>query len=257
MIRSKLFIILIMIVFSVSCSGNEEKLNSSDLIPEKDLVKILTEIHIADGLLPNPKIQNWMVSVDSVSTYYYIIEKHGYTKESMDNTMHYYFIRKPKKLIKIYDRVLAMLSEMESLTEKEVLQAREHADNLWPGSKYYTFPDPSARDSVSFDIALPQSGIYTLKFTATIYPGDHSFNSRATVYTCNADSILTGKREYGGTLNYIKDGLPHNYAIQIINPPKIKVRLRGTLYDFENNPEECYRHAHFENISFSLNTGAV
>ena len=37
--------------------------------------------------------------------------------------MKYYFIKNPKKLIKIYDQVLGILSEMESLVEKEAVMA--------------------------------------------------------------------------------------------------------------------------------------
>lgn len=101
-----------------SCTEKNEKPDRSDIIPEKDLMSILTEIHIADGLLPNPKIRFWVLSVDSISVYHYIAEKHGYTKESFDKTMHYYFVRKPKRLIRIYDKILGKLSEMESLLEK-------------------------------------------------------------------------------------------------------------------------------------------
>ena len=66
----------------------------------------MTDIHLADGLLILPKIKTMYSSLDSITAYTQIIEKHGYTKEIMDKTMKYYFIKDPKKLNKIYDQVL-------------------------------------------------------------------------------------------------------------------------------------------------------
>ena len=81
-------------------------------------------------------------SLDSILSYIYIIENHGYSKEIMDKTMKYYFIKNPKKLIKIYDQVLGILSEMESLVEKEAVLTAVHIKNLWTGEEFYSFPDP-------------------------------------------------------------------------------------------------------------------
>jgi len=239
-------------VFLVSCSGKEEKPDRSGLIPEKDLVPILTEIHIADGLLPNPKIQKWMISVDSISTYYYIIEKHGYTKESFDNTMRYYFISKPKKLISIYDRILGNLSEMESLLEKEVKLARDHTSDVWPGERNYYFPDTSATQSVGFELSLSGSLFYTLKFTATLFPDDQSVSPRAIAFICDADSILTGTRKHFKTLDFIKDGQPHTYTIRLPSPPNKTIQVKGTLYETDNYLEELQKHVMFEDITLTI-----
>jgi hypothetical protein len=235
-----------------ACTGKEEKPDRSGLIPEKDLILILTEIHIADGLLENPRIQNWVLSVDSISTYHYIAEKYGYTKEALDKTMHYYFVRNPKKLISIYDKILGKLSEMESLVTKEVRLAAERATNVWPGERNYYFPDVSGSKPVSFEVSLPGNRVYTLEFTATIFPDDQSVNARARAFTCDADSVLTGKRNYYETPAFLKDGIPHNYVIHFsVNSSKV-IRIKGTLFDIDNLVEECPKHILFENITLSI-----
>jgi hypothetical protein len=166
--------------------------------------------------------------------------------------MKYYFIRKPKKLISIYDGILGKLSEMESLLEKQVMFDKEHASNLWLGEKNYYFPDPDATESVGFEISLKGSLFYTLKFTMTIFPDDQSINPRAGAYTNDADSVQTGTRKYYKTLDFVKDGQPHTYSIRLSAPPNEVIMVKGTLYESDNNCEEWQKHVTFENISLSI-----
>jgi hypothetical protein len=249
MISRKLIILFIASVFLFSCTGKEDIPDNTDLIPRKDLIPILTEIQIADGLLPNRKIQNWVLTVDSLSTYYYIIEKHGYKKETFDKTMHYYFVKKPKELISIYDGILGKLTEMESLLEKEVMISRDRAANVWPGERSYFFPEPSGRDSVGFELLLPGSITFTLKFTVTIFPEDQAINPRAIVFTIDADSLENGKRKYFETLSFLKDGQPHTYTMKVSGPVNRIMKVKGNLYDTDNHLEDWQKHIMFENIT--------
>ena len=219
------------------------------LIPEKELITILTDVHIADGLLTLPHILHRFSSLDSLSSYTHIIENHGYTKETMDQTLEFYIIKNPKKLIKIYDQVLGILSEMESYLEKESLITEARRANLWPGKDFYFLNDAASADETRFDAVLNRSGIYTLKFSATFFPDDQAMNPRITLYSCHPDSISSGKRDYIKTINYIKDGQPHNYTFMLEVPVKTTLHLRGWLYDFDNHTEEWGNHAIFENIS--------
>jgi hypothetical protein len=251
-IRFALVIIIICSLLAGSCSGRKNKTDRRNLIPEKDLVPILTELYITDGLLTLTKVRSWFTPIDSVSTYYYVIEKHGYTKETMDKTMKYYFIKNPKGLIKIYDQVLSRLSEMESLTDKELFQTQGRIPNLWTAREYYSFPDPSGTDSANFDINIKSPGIYALKFTVTLFPDDQSLNTRLSLYTCHPDSIYTGKRKYYDTMNYIKDGQPHIYTLIITVPKNTTSGLSGCFYCFDNYFDEWGKHVIIDNISINL-----
>lgn len=252
-------VFLILIIFSLlagSCSGRKHKLDKKNLIPENELISLLVDIHIADGLLALPKINAWYSTLDSISTYYQVIEKHGYTKETMDKTMKYYFIKNPKKLNKIYDHVLGILSEMESRIEKESILEISHSLNLWRGKEFYSFPCISENDSSMFDITLYRPGVYKLTFSATLFPDDQSLNPRASVYSCSRDSIETGKRRYFRSIEYIKDGQPHTYNL-ILHVFEQPIRhLRGWLFDSDNCPYEFEKHVHIENISLTFNSAA-
>jgi hypothetical protein len=257
MIRFTLFIIILFSLTAGSCSRRKNKLDHNELIPEKELVSILTDVHIADGLLSLPNIRYWFSSLDSLTAYNKIFEKHGYSKETMDKTMKYYYIKKPKRLIVIYDQVLGLLSEKESLLEKEILLAEGRIINRWTGKEFYCLPDLRETDSTRFDLTLNDPGLYTLTFFATLFPDDQSVNPRITVYSCHPDSIETGKRNYVKTMKYIKDGRPHTYSIIFRVLERRSFHLRGWLYDFDNIPDEWEKHVRIENISFTYTSEAV
>jgi hypothetical protein len=252
------FTFLILVLFflvACSCSGRRSKLDRRHLIPEKKLTALITDVYISDGLLSLPNIRNLFSNMDSTSCYIEVIKKHGYTKEDMDKTMKYYFIENPKQLIKIYDQVLAILSEMQARYEKEVSLIQGKVSNYWTGHSIYSFPDPSGNDSSNFDINVPNAGLFTLSFTITLYPDDQSFNPRVTLYTCHPDSIETGKRHYIRTVNYLKDGLPHTYLLYIRTLNKSSFHIRGLLYNSDNLQDYWVRHLRIEKISYTFTSG--
>ncbi len=225
------------------------------MIPENELISILTDVYIADGLLTLQKVHIWFNSLDSLSSYITIIENHGYTKEAMDRTMEYYFIKKPKKLIMLYDQVLGVLSELESYLEKEFILETGRVKNFWTGKELYVFPAPSGTDETRFDIPLNRRGVYYFTFTATLYPDDQSVNPQVTAYLSRIESSETDEmedietREYIESINYIKDGQPHTYTLIFTVPGITRSHFKGLLFDYENHPDEWEKHARFEDIS--------
>lgn len=246
------FNILIVISLVIgSCSSREPKLDGKNLIPENDLISLLIDIHITDGLLSIPGINTAYSALDSISTYYHVIEKHGYTKETMDNTMKYYFIKNPKKLNRIYDVVLGKLSEMESRIEKESNIEQARLSNLWRGKDFYAAPSVSNIDSTEINLTISNHGFYKLTFTTTVYPDDQAVNPRLTIYSVSADSLETGRRAFLKTLVYIKDGAPHTYYLTLKVPINKVIHFGGSLFDSENRKEGIENHYKIENISLS------
>jgi hypothetical protein len=236
---------------SVSCSEKKEKDGSKDILSEKDLINVLTEIHIADGLLTLPKIRKLYEDRDSIMNYLDIIHKNGYTKDQMDRTMRYYFSRNPKKLIKIYDKVLEKLSKMHALIEKEITDTNIPAENLWKGSTDISLSYYSGTDTLIFDQLHLKPGTYILGFTLTLFPDDQSVNPRFNAYLCHPDSIDSGKRDYYPSIHFIKDGLPHYYTFSQLYRPKAHTRLRGSLIDCDNSFNDIFRHGRISDISLT------
>lgn len=247
-----ILLLAVILIMAGSCTSRRTRLDSRNLIPEKEMVSILTDIHLTDGLLTIPKINAWASKLDSITTYYNVIEKHGYTKQMMDKTLNYYYMNNMKELSKIYDQVLGNLSGMESRAARESNTEVAHSSNLWPGKDFYTWPGNGMRDTTMFDVTLTKPGIYSFSFSITLFPDDQSLNPQPTIYSCSADSISNGKRNYLKSVPYIKDGQPHLYNISLkLSKPK---HLHGWLYNYENRPASFRKHAQIENISLSLTT---
>jgi hypothetical protein len=234
-----------------SCSLRNGRDAGGPLIPEKELPALLAEIYMADGLLSLPGIRAMYQRMDSVSGYVEVIEKHGYTKEAMDRTLKYYFMRKPKRMQDIYDRTLGILSEMESVVERENLILQNRISNIWMGRPFYVIPDPSGSDTARFDFPIELPGYYVLRFRAVFYPGDQLTPALFAGYVTHRDSASTGKRHYIRHAAFIKDGQPHDYEVRILVPNDRPLRLRGFFYDTGSHPPPFEKHALFTNISLT------
>lgn len=247
----KILLILIFPLVIFECTSRKNNLNKSDLIPASVLPDIMTDIYITNGLLTVPRVHHWYVPTDTLGPYADAVKKYGYTKQQLDRTMKWYFVRKPKKLIKIYDKVLARLSEMEIRYAQEADAYKAEAANLWKGRKFYASPDLKNEGSY-FEIRMNYPGVYHLSFTATIHPDDQSVDPAFFAYFQNPDSTVTEKTVLT-TIKYIKDGAPHNYYVRIDAPSQYFFNVKGWFVN------SCVPESHFliENIEFSATSGAL
>lgn len=218
----------------MSCFKRQNETGKNS-IPRDKLTDIITDLYITDGLVAIPEVNHWYKKKDSISAYREVIEGHGYSKDEFDATLRFYFIKKPKQLMKIYEQALARLSEMETLYDQEVTKFHSKISNYWTGREFYSIPGQGS-DSTAFDIKTIFWNVYYLSFSATFFPDDQSVNNAPVIYSCHPDSTETGKRHYVTTMNYIKDGVPHKYTYQINDPDKSHTRIMGDLSGEGNNP---------------------
>jgi len=251
MIRYILPLIISISIISGACSGRKNKTERRDLIPEKDFISILTDVYLADGLLSLPRINKEYLKGDTLTSYIEIIEDHGYSKAQMDRTMRFYFIRKPKDLIQIYDKVLGGLSEMESMVDKELPAAGMREMNIWPGKPFYLYSDRS--DSAWLDFPVPNYRTFFFKFTITIYPDDQSVNPYPGLYFSHTDTAGNETKEYFPEIPLLKDGQPHTYKVRINLSLPDPVRLRGWFVNQENISPVLEHHQRIGNIILSRN----
>jgi hypothetical protein len=242
----------ILVAMLVSCRNYKEKLDHDNLIPEKTFTSILTDVYIADGLLSLPEFRSMFSRRDSISNYIDIIESYGYSYETMNKTVNYYFVSKPKKLIKIYDQITRNLSEMQSDFQEAIDREMRAKAVKSQGADVYYLPDTTLKKQPGFEHLVGAPGFYTLTFTITIYPDDLSNNPCCTSWYFNADSVETGKRYYLPPIKYIKDGHRHTYSLTNRIQEAGQFILKGLFYDYENNPDKWEKHARIENIGFSF-----
>jgi hypothetical protein len=253
--RHILPVLLVVSLIAGSCAGRKNKAASNDLIPENDLISILKDVYLTDGLLSLPDINRiYQANTDSLSAYSDVVESHGYKLDQMNRTIRYYFVKKPKKLIKIYDKVLGLISEMDSRIEKEAPVFAGEPGNFWSGKSSYSFPDPSGKSNAFFDYPVPVSGIYVMKFTLTVYPDDQAVKPRIGIFIYNPDSTGYTNRKYFHSVGFIKDGRPHTYrSTVIIRNPRNRHSIKGWFIENENIKPPAEDHMRVENIKLSRN----
>ena len=105
-------ILTFLFLFLYSCTQPEQKFQKSELIPPKDLVQVLYDLHLADGLLSLSEVRNDYNDMDSLGQYLSILTSHGYSLEQLNNTIEYYS-SDPETLNEIYEKVITQLIELE------------------------------------------------------------------------------------------------------------------------------------------------
>jgi hypothetical protein len=239
--------LIALVLLAASCKS--DRIRRSSLIPSKDIVAILTDLYIADGILVYPPIRAKFSAKDSVANYIDIIEKHGYTKDRMDKTINFYFIKDPKKLEKIYDQVLAKLSEIEIKLETETPPEKSSDLKMWNLKTSYSLPESGTTNSIWFSIPVKDTGMYELSFSAMLYPDDKSFNPRAEVFFWHADTTKDGVRDYWDRVAFPKDAVRHPYTISKRLTDTAFTHISGWLMTHDPQPGRWEKHAKIFDIS--------
>jgi hypothetical protein len=238
-----LLVIIFCVTLICSCKSGDKR-----LISDRDLVSVLTEIYVADGILTIPRIRSLYSEKDSTSNYLDILKRHKLTKQRMDNTLSYYFSKNPKKLQNIYDQVLTRLTERQTLIEKAIPTVHQPRYNLWPGKDYVNVPESGVKDPIWFSVQVKDTGNYILDFTATIFDDDQSINLRTTVFFWRGDSSKTENRLYWPEVNLIKDIQARNYSLSKRNGDSTYNHIGGWILNSDPKEGRWEKHAIIQNI---------
>ncbi len=237
-----------LLILSCSCSSRRSKAGHKDIIPERDLIMILTDVHLADGLLNVGETRKLYSSDDDLSIYREIFEGYGYSEEIMDKTLRFYFMKRPKKLVRIYDRVLGRLSVMEARLEHETpLHAKRDESSLWDGESIYWLPPGRENDTAWFEFPIISPGRYTLTFHMTIYPDDETIDPVCGIFISPADTLQPEKRDYFATIPFLKDGQTRYYRLTKRVTGDQPQMIKGWFVNYENQ-RPATRHMRVENI---------
>jgi hypothetical protein len=244
-ILKSLILIIIPLILISSCKSSGDKMRP---IPAGDLVDLLTELYIADGLLAYPPIRNQFSTKDSTANYLDIIQRHGFTKERMDYTIRYYFEKKPDKFENIYDQVLTKLNEKQALLEKETPPVKIDPPNLWNGPEFVAVPESGINDKAWFSVPISDTGNYVLDFGVTIYTDDQSINPKVTVFFWHTDSSKAEFRINWLTEAFTKDGQRHAYSLSKRKSDTTFTHVGGWLLDCDPKEGRWVKHARVENM---------
>jgi hypothetical protein len=113
----KKFISAIFLVFSVvSCyqSAPDKSFDMSKVISSDSMVSLLTDLHLADGIISTRKDKTIPVGHLSGEYFEVILNKHQLDKEAFEESVRYYAYHS-EELSGIYEKVITNLSLKESV----------------------------------------------------------------------------------------------------------------------------------------------
>ena len=206
--RKWLFISL-MVICIASCKNNQY-----NIIPRRDLVPLLVDMHIADAMALSTKISENFGGLDSTLLYQAVLDKYGYTRDNLDQTLQYYS-SKPEKLIGIYDDVFSELSK-QSEQAKTLYSSTTVSQTypIWKSKKTrYTVRDDSASYPPAFDVKIDTSGTFVLSVKIRIFPDDESINPRILAYFYNPFNDNLENRVYFEEIPLLKSTYWREFTI--------------------------------------------
>lgn len=115
--------LVVVLLLSAILSGCN-KFNKLEQIPKDELVKVLVDIHLADGTLT---AKGYKVKQDSIvlhKYYNYIFLKHNTSPSAFQNTLKYY-TKHPDQLDLIYVKVMEQLTTIESQIKEKVIDPQK------------------------------------------------------------------------------------------------------------------------------------
>ncbi len=96
---------------------------------EKEFANILADVHFTESAISQMRLRG--VSIDEVSNgcYHTVLSKYNLTEEKFDTIVAWY-TNQPELYSKVYDEVIAILTEKESRWQLEVKEIKEEVDRL-------------------------------------------------------------------------------------------------------------------------------
>lgn len=239
--KSPVYIISLLFLFLYSCTQPEQKFQKSELIPAKDLVSILYDLHLADGLLSLSVVRNDYNDMDSLGQYVSILESYGFSIKQLDNTIKYYS-GDPETLNEIYEEVITQLTEHEVEIMSSNQKKGSFALNLWKGKTSWKLPEDGKQNKLEFEVPVKNPGIYKIIADIKIYRDDESFEPAITAYFWFDNQTENGYRLYYPITRIAKSGKKRTYRItqKVLNPEI--THLKGYLLDHSQKMGDWEKH---------------
>jgi hypothetical protein len=243
------FVYVCFLMVFISCTNQKHQ----KIIPRKDLISLMVDLHIADAMALNYIINEQFGGLDSTLLYNAVLEAHGYTKGQFVNTIKYY-TQEPEKLIKIYDEVFTILSKQSEET-KALYSSYSDAQtkSIWRSKQSrYSIKGDTVHYPVMFDFAVDTVGKFVLDAEIKITPKDKSVNPRILAYFYNPKDDIPKNRVYFDDARLLKCNNKREYTLtkECLNPDLTRMRLVIPMHD--NADSMFYKEFEMDNLRVSL-----
>jgi hypothetical protein len=234
--------VMLLVICTFACSNHGSK--KTKLVPQKDFINLLVDMHLADGLLQHDYSNNSAsLNLDSTSFYNGIFHKYGVTKMNFDSTVKFYSLH-PKDFDYIYGEVVKKLSRMEGelSNQQKKLDLKSGKKNLWKSNKNWRFPKDGKNLCLSFSIPVKQLGNYRISGKIKMYTDDKSVNTRMIAWYWYKDSTKLGHYDYFKPKAIAKNGSDMVYSIsKELKDPKV-THIQGFIIYSDNLKSKVLRH---------------
>jgi hypothetical protein len=221
-----------------SCTGKRNY-----IIPEKKLIPVLVDIHLADGIAMVVPYSSSTLKLDSAQLYEAVFSKHHITHAMFDSTMGYY-LHKTDKLNDIYSQVNTILSKMESDLETGKGEPESEKKTIvWQENKTFILPQMGSINKVEISLPASKTGTYTLSARIRLYDDDQTVAPRITLFFWFDDGTPKGFREYFRSTPLIKDGKTNTYMVSAKLVNTRITRIMGYIIDHSNPDTLFAKHA--------------
>ena len=214
---------LILLMLLASCRNDM-------IIPKKDFISILTDIHLAKAYFHSDGIYSarWQ---DSIPYNHHIVERNGYQWAQFDSTVSWY-CSQPKKYQEVYDIVMANLNELDKMISEEL----DSPSELWTGEKDFFLPAVGQRDSVAASVLLKGVGSYVVSAKIRVYPQDGSLDPRIALFLWRTDTTAHGVSDTLWIRPLRKDGLMYEYRMEkTLQPGNEFTHIKGNWLQSNRN----------------------
>jgi hypothetical protein len=118
-----------LIVLLASGCGDKKQIRGKEFIPRDDMVELMLDIHLLDGITNDVKYYRKYNPNDSIDLYGLTFEDHGYHRAIFDSTLQEYS-RFPHLLDELYDEIMMRLNMMQDQLDQEVEEKNEFKKKL-------------------------------------------------------------------------------------------------------------------------------
>ena len=241
---NKQFIWFLLIIILLACSDTKKKY----LIPEKKMVPLLVDMHIADAMGLDYTLGRKQLRIDSTDLYGWIFEKHDVTKMQFDSTISYY-TKRPDRLNKIYEKVISSLSKLESeIKEAEEDEALKKKITVWEDKKDYMLPNHGRTNRISFSVPVSDLGGYTVTAQIKVFRDDEALAPRINAFFWYDNQTEEGYRDYFQSAPIKKNEVLNTYTITKPLRNENVTHIKGYIYNHSNQDTMFLKHAFITGI---------
>jgi hypothetical protein len=110
--------LLILALCSCYHTASDPTFKMDLVVPADSMVTLLTDLHIADGVINTVKLKDQTLKQLSSEYFSEILEKHRIGRDTFDESMRYYAYH-TEELNAIYEKVIVNLNKIESVTKSK------------------------------------------------------------------------------------------------------------------------------------------